>query len=482
VERLVFSYGTHGGETPARDNPRAGSRVATPEETAAIQEPEKARRDWAFLGLLLFTAILFLRPQDMITPLRALHLAEVSALFALTALAMGRLGRNLPVTRITPELLAVFAFALVMLATAPFSVWMGGAIGTFTDMYAKVVLIFILMVNTLTTPKRIEQFTWLIVVASGYIAGRAVFDYARGLNLIENGRVQGAVGGMFKNPNDLALNMVSVLPLGVMLVLRPVSKARKAVAALCAALMLCCVVVTQSRSGTIGLAAMIVVLGAFVVRRRPALVGVAVLGGLLALPLAPASYWERVASITNEDLDQTGSREARSILLREAFAAFVANPLTGVGAGQFINYNPEGRQEAWREAHNMILQVAAEVGAFGLMVYVFLLSRAFYAPIQARRLLRQVAPARRRSHEVAAPPVSPADHEALLVHSIAFSAALVGWFVCALFASVAYHWTFYYLLALAAAPRDYLLARQVSARIARRVNSSRTAVIAGAIG
>ena len=33
-------------------------------------------------------------------------------------------------------------------------------------------------------------------------------------------------------------------------------------------------------------------------------------------------------------------------------------------------------------------------------------------------------------------------------------AGLVGWFVCALFASVAYHWTFYYLLALAVAPRD----------------------------
>ena len=30
-------------------------------------------------------------------------------------------------------------------------------------------------------------------------------------------------------------------------------------------------------------------------------------------------------------------------------------------------------------------------------------------------------------------------------------AALVGWFVCALFASVAFNWTFYYLLALAAA-------------------------------
>jgi hypothetical protein len=36
--------------------------------------------------------------------------------------------------------------------------------------------------------------------------------------------------------------------------------------------------------------------------------------------------------------------------------------------------------------------------------------------------------------------------------------------VCALFASVAYNWTFYYLLALAATPRDVLLDRIPRAR------------------
>jgi hypothetical protein len=44
------------------------------------------------------------------------------------------------------------------------------------------------------------------------------------------------------------------------------------------------------------------------------------------------------------------------------------------------------------------------------------------------------------------------------------SAALVGWFVCALFASVAYNWTFYYLLALAIAPREILASRLAAAR------------------
>ena len=35
------------------------------------------------------------------------------------------------------------------------------------------------------------------------------------------------------------------------------------------------------------------------------------------------------------------------------------------------------------------------------------------------------------------------------------AAGLIGWFVCAFFASVAYGWTFYYLLALLVATRDW---------------------------
>ena len=78
-------------------------------------------------------------------------------------------------------------------------------------------LIFVLILNTLTSARRVREFTWVVVLATSYIGFRAVLDYARGFNLVENGRVQGAVGGMFQNPNDLALNMVSILPIAVLL-------------------------------------------------------------------------------------------------------------------------------------------------------------------------------------------------------------------------------------------------------------------------
>jgi hypothetical protein len=39
-------------------------------------------------------------------------------------------------------------------------------------------------------------------------------------------------------------------------------------------------------------------------------------------------------------------------------------------------------------------------------------------------------------------------------------AAMVGWTVCSLFASVAFNWTFYYVFALAVAGRDITLSRR----------------------
>jgi putative inorganic carbon (hco3(-)) transporter len=482
MERLVFN-GTSKSDAPAISGNRVVAADARRHEPPALSiSAPREERDWAFIGLMLFTALLFLRPQDVFTPLRALHLAELSALFALGSLVFTRLGRGLPATRFTPELGGVLAFAAVILLTAPFSFWMGGAIGTFTELYVKVVLIFVLMVNTLTTPRRVVQFTWLLVLASGYIGGRAALDYLRGVHLVENGRVQGAVGGMFRNPNDLALNMVAILPLAIFLAMRPLPLVRRGVAALCAVLMLFAIVASQSRSGTVGLAAMIVVLCVVTVQRKPGVVFAMVFAGMLAVPLLPASYRERLASITNKDLDQTGSREARSILLQESFDTFVAHPMTGVGAGQFKNYNPDGRQEAWRESHNVVLQVASELGIFGLLVFGFLLFRGLYAPLQTRRLLRRARAPSRGSAGASAPPLEPDVQDLLSLHAATMSAALVGWFVCALFASVAYHWTFYYLLALAVMPRDYLVGRLTTDKQARRAAAARAVVTAGAHG
>ena len=116
-----------------------------------------------------------------------------------------------------------------------------------------------------------------------------------------------------------------------------------------------------------------------------------------------------------------------------------------------------------------MLQVAAELGIAGLATLFFLIGRAAMsrvpdpAPAAARRAAsrrgrRLPERRRRRGHADEA--------EWFRGHAAAMIAALAGWFFCALFASVAYNWTFYYLLALATAPREILR------RSARRCDAS----------
>src|SRR5206468_11391833 len=106
-------------------------------------------------------------------------------------------------------------------------------------------------------------------------------------------------------------------------------------------------------SGFLGLVAMSGVVAYFTIRIKPGFVFAVILAGVLALPAMPASFWNRMDSIVNADEDITGSRAARIRLFNQAIAVFSENPLTGVGAGQFQNYNGPDVLEKWRVTHNV---------------------------------------------------------------------------------------------------------------------------------
>ena len=148
--------------------------------------------------------------------------------------------------------------------------------------------------------------------------------------------------------------------------------------------MLAAIVCTKSRSGFLGLVAMGLVVMYYTAKVKPAAVGAVVVAGLMALPAMPSSFWDRMDSIMNAEEDQTGSRAARLRLIDQGVQVFMENPITGIGAGQFKNYNAADVVEKWRVTHNVWLQVAAELGIFGLLTFAFLVD-ARLQPRTSRR-------------------------------------------------------------------------------------------------
>jgi putative inorganic carbon (hco3(-)) transporter len=453
----------------------ADGRSAREDEQSFATAPEATQRNWGYTGLLAFTAVLLLRPQDRLPVLEPLHLAEIFAIVGIGPMILHRLSHSKPGFRINAETVAMILFGVVMLATTPFSIWPGGSIDEIVNSYFKIVIVFVLMMNVLNTTERLERLMWLIVVCTGVIAAMSVFNYLRGYNLVEGGRLAGPVGGLMGNPNDLAMNMTSFLPAAIVIALsarQPSGK--RLVAAMIAALMLATIVLTKSRGGMLGVMA---ALGAVVIFGRLMRRGVGtitIVAVLVAIPFVPDSYWARMVSIVDEESDKqfTGSREQRRTVMQAGIEAFLEHPLTGVGVAQFKNYNPPERKERWIEAHNVLIQVASESGIFGLATFSFLIFAAGAAAITTQRRVRlalALRPGAARDEK------RDDDARALGEHMLGMSAGLIGWFVCAMFLSLAYNWTFYYLLALIVAARE--LARdRLSMPAQKRISVQRPAL------
>ena len=164
-ERLTFGNGVL-----ATVPNRAATVAAIAHEPKPVHLLRLDTWDWGWGGLLLFSLLVFIRPQDQISKVfGTAHLAELAAIIGLTGMVVVNLGRGLPGVRVTVEAAGVLALAALMLLLAPFSIWPGGVINLFTSMYMQVALIFLLMVNTVTSPKRVERVCRAIALSFGIL-------------------------------------------------------------------------------------------------------------------------------------------------------------------------------------------------------------------------------------------------------------------------------------------------------------------------
>ena len=469
AERLTFTHGVAALSPGLPSQPgRAVEHEPAPRPRPAVRAVRRTRADAAYWGVFAFTALLLFRPQDSIHVLEPLHLPEICALTGLIAMAAGRAKRGLTPIPWTPELGGIAAIAFVMLATAPFSIWPAGAISTFTDLYLKVVLIFVLLTHSLSNPTLLRRFTWLIVLAMGYTAFRGVADYVRGVNLIEGERLQGELPGLMGNPNDLAMNMVTFLPFAAFKALAPGKPLARLAAGGIVLLMLATILFTKSRGAFLAVA----VVGVLVIlqarRIRPGIAMAAVIAALVIPPFLPQTFWTRASSIFHSEEDTTGSREARLTLMQDAWRTFNERPFTGVGAGQFQNYNPPERLEPWRETHNVELQLLTELGLAGFLAFAWLLVRTGLTLGRVWRTLRPRGRGRRAALPDPADGFGPGEREWMRLHVAGCIAAFAGWLVCAQFGSIGYYWTLYYVIALIVAARTITTTGVAPAPPARR--------------
>lgn len=381
-----------------------------------------------YIGIFLFTAILYFRPYELVPAFKgfdsmALIAAVASLLVYLPAQILSEGRPTILTTEVKCVLfLLISALLTIPLAKDPSMAWMA-----FSTVFVKVGLIFVVLVNVLRTKTRLTGLMLLSMGVGIMLSLQALDLYRKGTFSTEGYRVNVDFGGMFGNPNDMALHLVIFAPVALAMGIAATQKIWKLLCFLSAGVMVLGIMVTQSRGGFLGL---VVVAGMLVWklgrgRRIKSILTASVLG-ICFIAFAPGNYGNRIASIFIPSLDPVGSSTERTEALKWSIEVTLRNPL-GIGIG---NTPIVGVRD--HETHNAYTQISSELGWLPFVAYLILLATTW----------KRLAGLQRRT-------VDQEENYWIYYYSIGIQAGLAGYMVSSFFASVAYQWYVYYLIAYA---------------------------------
>ena len=385
-----------------------------------------------YIGLYLFSILVLFRPYELISQLG--FLSATAFYFATATLAVylpTQLATEGNLTMLTTEVKAILVLTLISVITIPIAKSPGTAWEQFNDPFIKAVLIFIVMVNVVRNRRRLMALMWLSLAIGLYLSYTAIGMYMRGDLKAEGYRVAVEMGGMYGNPNEMALHLVMFTPIVIVLGIAAKNNLMRVIYFAMAALFIFANFVTYSRGAFLGLLATMAVLVWKLGRKNRLNVTIAtvVVGGLTLL-VAPGNYGLRMLSIFIPGLDPVGSSDQRKELLERSILVTLRNPW-GIGIGNFPIVGVHNLV-----SHNAFTQVSSELGLLGLAAYLIFIISPF-------RKLGAIERTLDKQNE----------HDWFYYLAIGLQAGIVAYLVSSFFASVAYNWFIYYLIAYAVAFR-----------------------------
>lgn len=426
-------------EWPSRDGDGAAensSAVARslrhrPAPPAPSGEERVLRRGHVLSYAVLFLYIVFIyfRPYEMFDSLAwMMPIVFWLGLATLVVFIPSQLVAEGTLTARPREVNLVLLLCLAGLLSIPFANDPSLAWEEFNWVFVKAILMFVVMVNAVRTPRRLKALLLLAISVGCVISVDAVNKYRLGQfdPNDEIGRVVGNIGGMFGNQNDMALHLVTMLPIVIALLLTTRNVIAKAVYAACALVMLMGNFVTFSRGAFLGLVASGAVMTWKLSRRNfPLAIAFIVVTAAASLVVMPGSYGSRVASILNPSGDASGF--TRKQLLFDSIYVSLRHPLLGVGMGNSRSMLTRGQV-----SHNAYTQVASEMGLAAFTIYVMFMVTALK---RLRQIERETFATRHGSR--------------FYYLSIGLQVSLVCYMVTSFFLSVAYQWNVYFLVGYA---------------------------------
>jgi putative inorganic carbon (hco3(-)) transporter len=384
---------------------------------------------FSYAALFAFTLVVYARPSEFYPSAVTASIAFVIGLVTLAFFIPTQLALegNLSAPFVEVKLVVLFALVALLgvpLAMDPLTAWQG-----FSGTFIRCVVMFVVLVNVVRTTARLKGLLFLGMAAAIWLSVGAVNDYRLGLLTVEGYRVAGRGTGIFGNTLDMALHLVTMLPIALAFMFGARRNIWRILFGLCAGLMVAAIVLSYSRGAFIGLVATLIFLALRFGRRNRLgiMVGILVLG-IGFLFLAPGNYGVRLLSIFVPSLDPVGSADARRAELLRSLYVAIRHPLLGIGMDNYMT------QMSLRGivTHNSYTQVAAELGLPALALYLSFI----FAPLRKiGQIVREAADTAERSH--------------FSYLAIGIQGSLIAYLVASFFLSVPFNWYVYYLVGYA---------------------------------
>jgi O-antigen ligase len=384
---------------------------------------------FSYAALFLFTLILYARPAEFYPSRLTASIALLVGIATLGFFVPTQLSLEGTLTTRPREVNLALLFCLTGLFSIPLAINQQEAWAEFSGTFIRCIVIFIVIVNVVRTEARLKGLLFLAMAAGIWLSVDAINDYRLGLMTVEGYRAAGRGTGIFGNTNDMALHLVTVLPISVALLFGSKGVVRKLLYGACAAVMIAAIVLSYSRGAFIGtLIALLFIAWKLGHRRRLEIVfAVLSFAGVIVL-LAPDKYGSRLLSIFIPSLDTEGSADSRRGELFRSIYVALRHPLLGIGMG---NYQPEMSYRGL-VTHNSYTQVAAEMGMTALACYTMFI----VTPLRKLgQIARETFKKRRDSR--------------FYYLTLGLQASLIAYLVSSIFLSVAYVWYVYYLVGYA---------------------------------
>jgi O-antigen ligase len=396
----------------------SGSRTVTRSSaTPNVNDSSSHRWDLLLACVAGYILIAVGRVHQLFPALEAMRPAILTGLFAIGLYVLDRdATRRLGLIWVLPTKCVVALFTWMVLSV-PGSLWPGNSFSLVFDNFVKTALMYMVVAGAVRDVRDVER------LAAAYLAGATAYAGVV-LSRFELGSGDAwRLGHLYYyDANDFATLVVSALPLGLYFAYA----ARRLLTRMLALLALLVLTVVFVHTGSRGGFLALVAVSGFVLLRYKAIatgwrISAFVLVALLLMATASEQYWRQMGTIFS-DADYNHTEETgRLQIWRRGVGYMLQYPVLGVGPGNFQTAEGRlsplavrqefGRGVRWNAAHSSVIQVGAELGVVGLLLFLTLIASTFGALRRVGWAARAEGPTLRDAR-AKAPALPPAMGEA----------------------------------------------------------------------